>query len=109
MRALVLAREPDRPRSEVGLLDALASDAAFTLVRVEPPDFSRVGELANEAGADAVVVSVKYRDLLAASDLDWQGYTGLRVMLEHDAWLNFAMLSPAYRGTFDSTFPATWL
>jgi hypothetical protein len=104
MRALVLVREPDRPRSEVGLLDALASDANFTLVRVEPPDFSRIGALGNEAGADAVVVSVKYRDLLAAPDLDWRGYTGLRVMLEHDAWLNFALLSLAHKGTYPSTF-----
>ena len=109
MRALVLVQEPDRPRSEVGLLDALASDASFTVVRVEPRDFNRIGVRGSEAGCDAVVVYMKYRDLLAAPDIDWRGYTGLRVMLEHDAWLNFAMLSPAYRGTFDSTFPATWL
>jgi hypothetical protein len=104
MRTLVLAEEPDRPRSEVGLLDALASDATFTLAYVEPRDFSRIGALGNEAACDAVVVSVKYRHLLAAPDVDWQGYTGLRVMLEHDAWLNFAFLSPAYKGTYPLTF-----
>lgn len=60
--------------------------------------------LARAEPFDAVVVFVKYQDLASSPDLDWRGYAGLRVLLEHDALTNYTNFSPERKGTFPVTF-----
>jgi len=104
VRVLFLTRGFDRLRSEVRLLDALESDPTFHVVSCDPPDLGGVGLLARIETFDAVVVFMKYADLVAAPAIEWHGYEGLRVMLEHDAWFNYAAVAPALTGTFPGTF-----
>ena len=63
------------------------------------------GDLSNAdpAAYDAVVVFVRFRYLRAGPSLDWRGYTGTRVLLEHDAVQNYSHIAG---GRFVGAWPA---
>ncbi len=66
-----------------------------------PPRLDRVSDLHS---LDAVVTFIRYRDLMAASPIDWAGYDGPRIQLEWDAWTDIADFDTRYRGTWVPTF-----
>lgn len=104
-RVLVVARCFETERSEQAFLAALATQSSVAVEVIKPADLARLGALIGARGhLDAVVVFVAYRDLLASSPLDWGGFTGLRVMLEHDAWQNYAHVAPHLVGTWPEVF-----
>lgn len=83
MRTLVLHRRFDRDRSEVDFLAALQSVA----------DVREWSSPVRASGYDAVVVMVAFRDLVVSDPIDWAGFDGLRVLLDHDAYLNYWAMS----------------
>jgi hypothetical protein len=100
---LVIAGAADRVRSEVSLLDALRADGRFDVCEV-----GTVNEGSDEIAAlgrdyEAIVVFLTFRDLDAATPLDWHGFDGLRVMYDHDAFYNYATLG-SLQGAWTSTF-----
>jgi hypothetical protein len=48
---------------------------------------------ADPASYDAIVVFVRFRFLRVGPPLDWRGFTGKRVLLEHDALHNYSQLA----------------
>jgi glycosyltransferase involved in cell wall biosynthesis len=48
---------------------------------------------ADPTGYDAVIVFVRFRFLVAAPPIDWRGFAGTRVLLEHDAYQNYSQLA----------------
>jgi Glycosyl transferases group 1 len=48
---------------------------------------------ADPASYDAIVVFVRFRFLRAGPPLDWRGFTGKRILLEHDALHNYSQLA----------------
>jgi glycosyltransferase involved in cell wall biosynthesis len=63
----------------------------------------RIDAIADYRSLDAIVVFMRYRKLLVAEAIDWRGYSGLRVQLEHDAHTDPSFESP-WRGTWARTF-----
>src|SRR6266511_3345084 len=58
-------------------------DAQFVDVdRAWPPVIS---DIADYRSLDAVVTFIRYRQLLVADPIDWRGYDGVRIQIDHDA------------------------
>jgi hypothetical protein len=76
-------------------------DAEFVDVDDEWPP--RIDAIPDYRSLDAVVVFMRYRKLLVADAIDWRGYGGLRIQLEHDAHTDPSM-EAAWRGTWARTF-----
>ena len=95
MNILILHHPYDRPRFEHDFMHTLGRHPAFTVV---PADLGALaeGRLAGKdgpvtpAGHDAVIVFVAFPALRKAPPIDWQGYSGLRVLYEHDAIQNYS-------------------
>ncbi len=106
MRTLLLHHPYTRPRFEQDFAERVAELPGFT---VAPADLDALasGHLASGAGPvplasyDAAIVFVAFSRLRAAAPLDWGGFTGLRVLLEHDAIQNYSDL-------FDPTLQGSW-
>ncbi len=106
MKALVLHHPYTRPRFEQDYLDRLAQLPEFDVERgdLAALDEGRIRGSKEELalGAyDAVVIFVAFSQLRQAPPLRWEGYAGLRVLLEHDAIQNYSDL-------FDPTLMGTW-
>jgi hypothetical protein len=63
----------------------------------------RIDAIPDYRSLDAVVVFMRYRNLLVADPIDWRGYSGLRMQLEHDASTD-ALRDSTWRGTWARTF-----
>jgi hypothetical protein len=106
MKALLLHHPYTYPRFEQ---DFVASIAALPEFDVAPADLDPLdaGVLASGSGAielsryDAVVVFVAFKRLRAASTLAWDGFAGLRVLMDHDIIQN-------YSDIFDPTLKGAW-
>lgn len=106
MRALFVHHPYVRPRFERDFVDHLAQIREFDVVAANLEALA-LGRLAGPAGElalggyDAVVLFVAFTALRRAAPLQWDGFTGLRVMFEHDAIQNYSDL-------FDPTLKAAW-
>ena len=78
----------DRGHPVEPLLRAFA-EHGVELVHTPRGDMSN----ADPAAYDAIVVFVRFRFLQAGPPLDWRGFTGKRVLLEHDALHNYSRLA----------------
>jgi Glycosyl transferases group 1 len=76
-------------------------DAEFVDIDGEWPP--RIDTIPDYRSLDAVVIFMRYRELLVADAIDWRGYSGLRIQLEHDAHTDPSFESP-WRGTWARTF-----
>lgn len=110
MKALLLHHPYVRPRfeqdfldrvSELPEFDVLPADlGALTEGRLASP--SRVFELRDY---DAVLVFVAFNAMRRAPAIDWQGFDGLRVFLEHDAIQNYSdLFNPELKGKWPPVF-----
>jgi hypothetical protein len=63
----------------------------------------RIDAIPDYRSLDAVVVFMRYRKLLVADAIDWRGYDGPRIQLEHDASTDTAFEGP-WPGTWARTF-----
>jgi hypothetical protein len=75
----------------------MALERAFDLTRVYverswPSNYEDIHTV-GEADFDAVIWFVRFRELEAAPTFDWQGYGGVKLMLEFDAYQNFSPLA----------------
>jgi hypothetical protein len=52
---------------------------------------------ADPAAYDAIIVLVRFRFLRDGPPIDWRGFTGRRVLLEHDAYQNYSRMAGAGR------------
>lgn len=79
VRILVLHRRFDSHRAELDMLGAFSAVA----------DLAEWTESVETDSYDAVVLFVPFRELLVSPPIDWKGFDGLRVMLDHDACQNY--------------------
>jgi hypothetical protein len=106
MRVLLLHHPYTRTRFEQDFVDRVAALGEFEVAAADL-DALAVGKLASVAGPselsryDAVVLFVAFSRLRAAEPIDWRGYDGLRVLLEHDA-------IQSYSDLFDPTLKGAW-
>lgn len=106
MKALLLHHPYTRPRFEQDYLDRLAELSELDLA---PADLTALAEGRLRSGDrelllsayDAVLIFVAFGRLRQAAPLRWNGFVGLRVLLEHDAIQNYSDL-------FDPTLQGTW-
>jgi Glycosyl transferases group 1 len=76
-------------------------DAQFVDVdRAWPPVIS---DIADYRSLDAVVTFIRYRQLLVADPIDWRGYDGVRIQIDHDAHTDPVLAGP-WQGTWARTF-----
>lgn len=106
MRALVLHHPYTRPRFEQDFVDRVAELAEFDVAAADLEALA-AGRLASAAGPvaigryDAVILFVAFSRLRAAESIDWHGFGGLRLLLEHDA-------IQSYSDLFDPTLQGAW-
>jgi hypothetical protein len=106
MRALLLYHPYTYPRFEQDFVDRVAELGEFDVV---PADLGALGAgcLASPnrpivlSHYDAVVVFVAFTRLRAAPTLAWEGFSGLRVLMDNDVIQN-------YSDIFDPTLGGTW-
>lgn len=84
MRTLLVTNRPDRPRFETALVDSILASGDVTKWEVEDG-----WDLPALTDFDAVVFLVKFRQLQAQSAIDWRGFDGLRVLMDHDSFHDF--------------------
>jgi hypothetical protein len=76
-------------------------DAKFVdLDQAWPP---RIDAIPDYRSLDAIVIFIRYRKLLVADPMDWRGYDGPRILLEHDAH-NDPAAQGLWAGTWAQTF-----
>jgi glycosyltransferase involved in cell wall biosynthesis len=63
----------------------------------------RIDRISDYRSLDAIVIFSRYRRLLVAEPMDWRGYDGPRIQLEHDAHTDLAAEGP-WPGTWAETF-----
>lgn len=106
MRVLVLHHPYRRPRFEQDFVDRLAEVPELDVAAADLEALA-AGRLASNAGQatlggyDALVLFVAFSRLRAAEPIDWRGFGGLRLLLEHDA-------IQSYSDLFDPTLRAAW-
>jgi hypothetical protein len=110
MRVLLLHHPYIRPRFEQDFVDRLAELTGFDVARGDLSALAE-GRIGRDGGSvdlgvyDAVVVFVAFRRLQAAPSLDWGRFTGLRVLLEHDAIQNYSdIFDPGLRDAWPPVF-----
>ncbi len=110
MKALLLHHPYTYPRFEQDFVDRIAELPEFD---VAPADLSALdsGILAGAERAielsryDAVVVFVAFKRLRAAPTLAWDGFTGLRALMDHDIIQNFSdIFDPILLGAWPPVF-----
>lgn len=110
MRVLLLHHPYTRPRFEQDFVDRVAALAEFDVVAADL-DALAAGALATPSRPlelsryDAVVLFVAFSRLRAAEAIDWRGFDGLRVLLEHDAIQSYSdLFDPTLRGAWPPVF-----
>jgi len=53
---------------------------------------------------EVCVFFVRFRFLQAISAVDWSGFGGARILLEHDAWMNYSPGHPQWHGAFPAVY-----
>lgn len=90
-----------RMRSEDAFVDAIEEELGSSVVRVE----DGWPEPASFAGVDAVVVFIRFRELASSAPIEWGRFGGLRLMVDHDAYLNYVDVAPSHhRGRWPEVF-----
>lgn len=103
MRLLVIHHPYARPRFELDFMQRL-SEQPGVCVAVADLEALAEGRLiapAPLAQFDAVVMFVAFNRLRTAAALDWQGFTGRRVLFDHDA-------IQTYSDIFDDRLAGAW-
>jgi len=97
VRALVLIEPPEWRKTEVDLVESLGALDDVTVHEV-PLDRWEIPDLADY---DAVVTYLPFRNLRLRAPIPWQGYRGLKVMLENDGFMD-------YCGWWGATIAGQW-
>jgi hypothetical protein len=63
----------------------------------------RIDAIPDYRSLDAILIFMRYRRLLVVDPIDWRGFDGLRIQLDHDAHTDPASSGP-WRGTWARTF-----
>ena len=106
MKALLLHHPYQRPRFEQDFLDRVAELPGFDLARADLEALAE-GRLAAAEGKrdlkgyDAAIIFVAFTALRHAPTLQWRGFSGLRVLLDHDVIQNYSDL-------FDTGLKGAW-
>ncbi len=106
MRALFLHHPYTRPRFEQDFVDRIGEVPEFDVARADLDALSQ-GRLASPdrdialSRWDAVIVFVAFTALRKAQPLQWDGFSGLRVLFDHDIIQNYSDL-------FDPTLYGLW-
>ena len=106
MRVLLLHQPYSYPRFEQDFVNRIAELKEFDVVRANLEALD-AGILASSLGPiqlspyDAIVVFVAFKRLGAAAPLTWSGFSGLRVLMDHDIIQN-------YSDIFDPTLKGAW-
>gem|GEM_PF-4594994 len=101
-------RDPNR--TETAWLEAVGEVAPRVGATVRVVDVEEAGwpgsaaDLGSLDSVSAVVWFVKFRSLLATDAFDWQGYGGLRVLLDHDAFANWGWQWTDYHSAWNRVF-----
>ena len=107
MRLLVIHHPYDRPRFEQDFVDRLSERPEITVAAADLAALAG-GRLAGDgafAGFDAVAVFVAFNRLRSAPALDWQGFSGRRVLIDHDAIQNYSDIAgDTYAGAWPPAF-----
>jgi hypothetical protein len=106
MRVLLLYHPYVYPRFEQDFMDRVAELPAFNVRRADLAALSE-GRLAGEgkvqplAAYDAIIVFVAFNALRRAPQLDWQGFSGPRLLFDHDVIHNYSSM-------FDAKLNGLW-
>ena len=107
MRLIVIHHPYDRPRFEQDFVDRLSERPEITVAAADLAALAG-GRLAGDgafAGFDAVAVFVAFNRLRSAPALDWQGFSGRRVLIDHDAIQNYSDIAgDTYAGAWPPAF-----
>lgn len=96
MRTLLVTNRPDRPRFETAWVAAIVAAGDVTVREVEAG-----WELPDLSDFDAVVFFVKFRQVRQQPAIDWQGFAGPRVLVDHDSFHD-------YGGWWGSGYVGEW-
>jgi hypothetical protein len=91
-RLAVIAHRAHDRRSQRALHGALESCFEVTRVNVEDGWPTRLSDLPAVGDYDAVLFFVRFRELGLRPEFDWEGYRGLRLLLDFDINLNYHTL-----------------
>jgi len=109
VRALLLHHPYVYPRFEQDFVDRIAELPEFDVAPADLAALSR-GAIAGADTAlapdyDAVILFVAFRALRDAPALDWGGFGGLRVLLDHDIIQNYSdIFDPRLKGAWPEVF-----
>lgn len=103
MQVLFVTSHEPTLRAEVDMTTAFAEHPSITVV--EEDAFHR-GDTVELQHYDAVVFFVKFRHLRLRESIDWRSFDGLRVLMDHDAFMEFVGWSgTAYRNEWTRHTP----
>ena len=85
MRTLLVTNRADRPRFEVAQVNAIVAGGGVTKWEVEQDGW----ELPRLDHYDCVVFFVKFRQLAERASIEWRGFSGLRVLMDHDSFQDY--------------------
>ena len=106
MRALLLHHPYTYPRFEQDFVDRVAELREFEVAAADLSALDAGGLAASDRAVvlsqyDAVVVFVAFKRLRAAPTLAWDGFSGLRVLMDHDVIQNYSTI-------FDASLNGEW-
>jgi hypothetical protein len=93
---LFVTSRATRPRAEVDMVRSFAANPSITVREVDDPNYT----LPALGDFDAVVFFVKFRQLRLADSIAWRGYDGLRVLMDHDAFMDYTTWSYFFGTTY---------
>lgn len=85
MRTLFVTNRPEWPRYETSQIVAIIDSGDVTKVEVEEDGW----DLPRLSDFDAVVFFVKFKQLKRRPSINWQGFDGLRVLLDMDSFHDY--------------------
>lgn len=101
VRVLLVCHRWNRERSESGLVRAVEAELGAQRHAIEDgwPSHAALDAF------DCVIVFVRFRELAARPALDWGNFDGRRIMLEHDAYMNYVDVAISHhRGRWPEEF-----
>lgn len=106
MRALLLHHPYTYPRFEQDFVERIGALPEFDVLpadldALDAGELTDAGRSVRLSDYDAVIVFVAFKRLRAAPTLSWNGFKGLRVLMDHDIIQN-------YSDIFDPTLKGAW-
>lgn len=102
MTVALITRPFERDRFERDLVEAFARQPQTTVVDFDSWQSRRLAELPPDCATAIVFIPFKYME--AAEPIDWHGFSGQRVMLDHDSFHDFTTWGGPLNGRWTHEF-----